>query len=408
MYNTYSLWASRCGLKDSCYVALMNVDCFIGSQNSTVERERTEISTALQISLTAVYSVTFITALLGNVLLIHIIRQRRPISAVSILIINMAVSDLLAALFTMPYSVAFFYVQSRWFGGIAGVICCKLVHFIIGTTIGSSIFALQTISVERYIAVVKPILYPSIVKRPVLLSSTIWLSSVLYMSVFLYIFDTETDINGVSYCFPNWEPLSDNKQSPQIFYSSIAILLYILPLSVIAVLSVLIIKKLKSQKVPANGFQPADHVPNFQNRNYRVMRMLLAIVVIFAVCWLPVHVMHFLINFHGEIYDALPPLVRFLLFWISHANSAFNPCIVILLNGSFRASFMVMVRRLHCNLCFKSNRVNCVNVGHTLPSFTRKRGWFSFDLSVRWSKQDGHSPITLLDIRRIPVASELP
>lgn len=386
----------------------MTIDCFIGSQNSTVEWEGFEISAAIQISLTAVYSVTFITALLGNVLLIHIIRQRRPLSAVSILIMNMAVSDLLSALFTMPYSVAYFYVQSRWFSGIAGEICCKLVHFIIGTTIASSIFALQIISVERYIAVAKPFLYLSFVKRPVLVSSTIWLSSVLYMGVFLYIYNTKTDINGVSYCIPDWEPLFDNNCSPKIFYSSIAILLYILPLSVITVLSVLIIKKLRSQKVPVSGFQPTMHDLIFQKRNYRVMRMLLVIMVLFAMCWLPVHVLHFLIQFHVEIYDSLPPLVPFFLFWISHANSAFNPCIVILLNGSFRASFMDMVCRLHCNLCFKANRFSFVNYGPTLPPVTRKQGRPSLDYSVRWSKQEGRSSITLLEIRKLPLASELP
>ena len=377
-----------------------------GSQNSSLDWHGFKVSTALQISLTAVYSVTFVTALLGNILLIHIIRQRSPLSAVSILIVNMAASDLLAALFTMPYSVTYSYVQSRWFGGIAGEISCKLVHFVIGTTIAASIFALLIISVERYIAVVKPVLYASFIKRPVLLSTAIWLSSMLFMSVYLYVHRIETDPDGIPQCFADWDPLFSNKLSPQIFYTSVAILLYILPLLVIAVLSVLIIKKLKAQKIPVSGYQPTTHVLNFQKRNSRVMRMLLAIVTLFALCWLPVHVLHFLIYFYGRIYISLSPSVVLLLFWISHANSALNPCIVILLNGSFRESFIDMIRCFLCERCLRENRVDCVNHETSPPLVARRHGCLSLDMElVRWSKQDCSSPVTLLDIGTIPQES---
>ena len=381
-----------------------SVACFIGSQNSSLDwhAHGTEFSSALQISLTAVYSVTFITALLGNILLIHIIRQRRPLSAVSILIVNMAASDLLAALFTIPYSVAYFYVQSHWFGGIAGTISCKVVHFVIGTTISSSIFTLLAISVERYIGVVKPVLYPSFIKHPALLSIAIWLSSVSYMGVFLYVYRVAKDHNGVSHCFADWEPLSRTELSPKIFYSSVAIVLYILPLFIIAILSTLIIRKLEAQKISVNGYLSTTHALNFQNRNHYVMRMLLVIVMLFAVCWLPVHVLHLLMYFYPDIYNSLPLPVPLLLFWISHANSALNPCVVIILNGSFRKTFVDMVRCLCCYQRIGANRVSCGNYGSSPLLVARRQGGITLYHSVRWSKQDHSSPVTLLDIRKIP------
>ena len=120
---------------------------FTGTENTSLDSYGFGISETLQESLTALYTLTFITALLGNILLIYIIKQRRPLTPMSILIVNMAASDLLTALFTMPYSVAFLYVQTRWFGGIAGKITCKLLQFVIGSTIASSIFALLAISI---------------------------------------------------------------------------------------------------------------------------------------------------------------------------------------------------------------------------------------------------------------------
>lgn len=376
---------------------------FIESQTSSLEQNGFGLSGAFQASIIAMYSVTFVIALFGNILLIHIIRERRPINAVSILIINMAASDLLAALFTMPYTVAYVYVQTRWFGGIAGAISCKIVQFVIGSAIASSIFALLAISVERYVAVVKPILYPSFVKRPVLLSAAIWLSSLIFMGVNLYVFQTVTDDNDVTHCFSNWESLMCKELSPKIFYTAVAILLYILPLVVIAVLSALIINKLRSQKQPDSGLQLPTHELNFHKRNHLVMRMLLAIVVLFAVCWLPVHVLHLLLFFKEEVYISLPTSVVLSLFWISHANSAINPCVVILLNGSFRTSVMNKFHRLGCNLCCRGNRVNCLEHGNNLQFVARRKGSFSLDnWALRWSKQDGRSPVALLDIRTIP------
>ena len=139
---------------------------FTGTENTSLDSYGFGISETLQESLTALYALTFITALLGNILLIYIIRQRRPLTPMSILIVNMAASDLLTALFTMPYSAAFLYVQTHWFGGIAGKITCKLLHVVIGSTIASSIFTLLAISAERHIAVVKPLWYPAFTRRP--------------------------------------------------------------------------------------------------------------------------------------------------------------------------------------------------------------------------------------------------
>lgn len=273
---------------------------FTGTENTSLDSYGFGISETLQESLTALYALTFITALLGNILLIYIIRQRRPLTPMSILIVNMAASDLLTALFTMPYSTAFLYVQTHWFGGIAGKITCKLLHFFIGSTIASSIFALLAISGERYIAVVKPLWYPAFTRKPILLSVSIWLSSVLFMCAFLFVY-VQTDVNG-PHCYADWEAVFNNANlSPRIFYSTVAVTLYILPLTAIAVSSVIIMRKLKDQKIPFCAFHHTTREANFKKRNRYIMRLPLAIVILFAVCWLPVHLLHFLIFFYEGI-----------------------------------------------------------------------------------------------------------
>lgn len=375
--------------------------CYTGSQNSShssLDWYGFDVDSELQASLTAMYSVTFTTALLGNILLIHIIRLHRPLNSVSILIANMAASDLLTALFAMPYSTAYLYVQHGWFGGIMGSITCKLINFVIGTTIAVSIFALLTISVERYIAVVKPLSYSTFIKRPILLSTAIWFSAVIFMSVFLYVHDVEMGSDGAQ-CSMNWEPLFSNEVSPKVFYATIAIVLYVLPLLSIAVLSALIIRKLNKTTASLDGNHLAEHVTSTaRKRNHRVMRMLLAVITLFAVCWLPVHVLHILIYFFGDIYISLPPSVALLLYWVSHANSALNPCVIILLNGSFRKSFTTI---LH-SLSPKNHRVNHINrrsfcfVDRTHGCLPRKA---TNKYSVRWNRREPIPPVTILDIK---------
>lgn len=312
----------------------------------------------------------------------------------------MAVSDLLTALFAMPVSTAYLYVQQGWFGGIVGTITCKLVNFVIGTTIAVSIFALLTISVERYIAVVKPLAYQTFIKRHIMLSIAIWLASVLFMSVSLYTHKVEREPGGTALCFMDWEPLFSNELSPRIFFSTVAIVLYVLPLFIIAVLSVSIIRKLKKTTAALNGDHPAEHVSSTsRKRNYRVMRMLLVIVTLFAVCWLPVHVLHFMIHFFVDVVTSLPPSLALFMYWVSHANSALNPCVFILLNDSFRKSFMEILRRF----CQRNHRVRHINNNGPSVFIDRPHGCLlhktARKYSVRWNKHEPTSPVTILDFR---------
>lgn len=69
--------------------------------------------------------------------------------------------------------------------------------------------------------------------------------------------------------------------------------------------------------------------------------MLIIIVVVFALCWLPAHLMHFFIFFEDKTFNKLSLLI---IFGISHANSAINPYLYIVLNRNFRRPFLEVLR----------------------------------------------------------------
>ena len=79
----------------------------------------------------------------------------------------------------------------------------------------------------------------------------------------------------------------------------------------------------------------------------RVIRMLIIIVVAFAVCWLPVHVYQLdeSLSTNGALWD--PYVFVYICYWFSHANSAINRWLYIGLNGKMKAAFKNMVRCRH-------------------------------------------------------------
>ena len=76
----------------------------------------------------------------------------------------------------------------------------------------------------------------------------------------------------------------------------------------------------------------------------RIVCMLIAVVLLFAVCWLPFHA----VLLYREIQepretDSMVSLVLFIQ-WLVYANSACNPVVYAILNRGFRSEFLAIVR----------------------------------------------------------------
>lgn len=104
-----------------------------------------------RIALTLAYVVAFLVAIVGNLLIIHVVRRHRNRrTAFNYLILNMAAADILDAMVAMPAMVMFLFVLNRWLPGMVGTITCKLVNFAVNLSISSSVLTLAVIAVDRY------------------------------------------------------------------------------------------------------------------------------------------------------------------------------------------------------------------------------------------------------------------
>ncbi|XP_042337656.1 adenosine receptor A2b [Plectropomus leopardus] len=80
-----------------------------------------------------------------------------------------------------------------------------------------------------------------------------------------------------------------------------------------------------------------SHHHGLLQKEIRAAKSLSIIVGLFAVCWLPVHILNCLTLFYNELKK--PPIVMYVAIILSHANSAVNPIIYAYRIQDFRNTF---------------------------------------------------------------------
>lgn len=315
--------------------------------------------------MTVAYAVIFFFGFFGNIIVIHIVATRSYMKTTfNFLIVNMAVGDLLVSLFIMPVSVKFLYLSQLWVGGGFGSVTCKFVHFSGYISIAASIITLVFISLDRYFAILKPFTHVYVIRNTKTVTTLIWVSSALYFSPYLALFDSGLDAKDGKYkCRMFWNILAETEkeqfQIARSYFVTTLVALYAIPLVVIAVLYILIGRHLWLHEIPGNITATNKRKAAASKR--KVLRMLIVVVVVFTLCWLPSHVMHTLIYFTPQVSLSLPPYVETAFFFLSHANSAINPCLFLVLNSRFNKEFKNIMR---CCCGKKEPR--------SMPSFTSR------------------------------------
>ena len=244
------------------------------------------------------------------------------------------------------------YLGGTWIGGGLGSVTCKFVNFSGVLSIAAIIITLVFISLDRYFAILHPFVHLPVIRNTKAVTSVIWITSSLYFSLYLVLFDVVPNELGVWQCKMEWNYLSkDERKQFEVargYFTSIAVVLYAIPLVIIAVLYSLIGRHLWSREIP--GHSTGNHKRNAELAKRKVLRMLIVVVVMFALCWLPTHAMHIMKFFFTEQFLSMPLFyVEVFSFFLSHANSTINPCLYILLNQRFNSEFKSIVRSLFCS-----------------------------------------------------------
>ena len=310
------------------------------------------IPESIKIGMTTAYAVIFIIALFGNTFGLFVVLKKssRSTSVTNLFIANMAVADLLLTCTIMPFQVGYYYRGLTWIGGMLGTITCKALFYLIPVSIAATVLTMMLISFDRFYAIFYP-LREKIFRKPKILSGTIWILSFVLMLPYPMMFQLKFNaVRKEIECLQvwPWEDPNDNTFAEtyrvlKTFHITVFVLLYALPLSITIIIYFLICRKLWLRKIPGNVTDSNRAAAEKSKR--KVVRLLVVIVVIFALCWFPNYVNHYFWFVRPDLYakGTLPLEVEFFNIWIAHANSAINPCVYILLNAKFRKELLVIL-----------------------------------------------------------------
>ena len=302
--------------------------------------------TAARIGITFTYCLIFLVSLAGNTVVGMIVYKlktmRKPIN---FFIVNMAMSDLLFPIFLIPREIQLLYMDSWLIGGPLGQVLCKLVIFLSDVSLIVSIQSLVLIAVDRFGAVVYPLRSPLISSKlcPFFILAT-WIVAIAFQSPKLFAYKL-FEYPGLLVCEMRWNEAFGASSSIENYYVSILVIFFIIPLVLITLLYIIICLKVKSQKIPGEHVRSANFGQEHLQRKRNVLKMAFAIVLGFAVCWLPLTIFWFLFHFFSsDIWSCGSKHFIIVAFFMARASCALNPCICFIFSRNYREGLKTLLR----------------------------------------------------------------
>ena len=317
--------------------------------------------TAEKIGKTFAYCVIIVVSLTGNFLIAAIVigikSMRRTINY---LILNMALSDLILPVFAFLRLLTELYVGHWLIDGDFGLTLCKLAYFMQDVSTAVSIQSLVLIAVDRFGAVVFPFRRPVVSARlcPFFILATWIVSMAIHIP---YFFFRKLEGSGENLaCRRMWKEAFGESSSVESYYVALFLVLALIPFLLMTILYSIIIVKLRAQKMPGGESVSSKEQEKRMKRDRSVLKMVLAIVLGFALCWAPLNIFGFLQFF---VWEENPKLscgfqhFIFFAFFMAYANCAINPCICFIFSGNYREGLKSLFGCCHgkCNCsCFRS------------------------------------------------------
>ncbi|XP_067044165.1 allatostatin-A receptor-like [Acropora muricata] len=299
-------------------------------------------SGSAQIGITAMFSILVTANLLGNMmvcLVITIYQEMR--TPMNYLLINLAVADIMVALFVAPR-----FLLSHSFthpAGATGTLLCKLLTGGNLTWIGgaASVFTLVAIAFERYYAVMHPYRISGKLTYGKLkvLVPTIWIASgILNIPLFLTIYFDK----AVNFCMEYWP----NDWLPKAYSSTWFFSAGVIPILLMSVLYSRVVCRLWFKREPNNNDVANQAVLKVRKR---ITKMVLSVSIIYGLCWMP-NLSIYALNYFSpsQNYGDVTYITSIVLVT---CNSTVNPFIYVFVSQKFRSKIknMLCCSEICCN-----------------------------------------------------------
>ena len=314
----------------------------------------------------AAYCVIIVTSLVGNSLIIAIVHKNynhHMKTPNNYFVVNTAAADILITVSSSTEAVITLALSSWLVQGTLGHALCKLKSVIMALSALVTTQSLATMAVDRFIVVFFPL--KRIITRHVAcgIIGIIWITSIIFTVPMIFLANVQ-EFKGSNICYLSfWE-----SESVEIYFVAIFVLFKCTPLIIQAVLYTAVMLKLCLRETPGNELHiPNHHHYHTEKMNRRIIGMLVAIVLLFAICWLPIWIESMLCfqNFSHSMCKSTH--IYFLVWFLAYSKSAINPCIYFIFNETFRHGASALWMKIthsrsrgRCSLSLRNNRVTAL------------------------------------------------
>ena len=292
---------------------------------------------ATRIGETFAYCLLFLVSLVGNTLVAMIVFKTKTLrKPINFLIVNMAMSDLLVPIFLFPRELVLTYTRSWVIGDPLGQVLCKLSIYASNLSFTVSIQSLVLIAVDRFGAVMFPLCSPLInLKRCRVFILATWFIAMAIFCPNLFASKVVESPEGLA-CVADWKDALGKSSSYENFVLVMQVVIFCVPLVLITILYSAITLKIKSQKIP--GEQSTNTREKRLKRERNVLKLSVAIVLGFALCWLPLSIKWFMLFNSDRTITSSCGFYYFssVSLFLAWSNCAINPWICICFGGNYR------------------------------------------------------------------------
>uniref|UniRef100_A0A8C1LSA3 G-protein coupled receptors family 1 profile domain-containing protein n=1 Tax=Cyprinus carpio TaxID=7962 RepID=A0A8C1LSA3_CYPCA len=246
------------------------------------------------------YYLTLILGVPGNAFVVYVagLKMKRTVNTVGFL--SLAIADLFSCL-SILYYVTKSAFDNPW---PYGSIMCKILPFIMLSTMFASVFTLNLISLDRFVQVITPV----------------WAQN--HRSLF---------IARLS-CAAAWILASILKQSE--LYGRLSIIRFVFGF-LVPLICIITCYGFIARKLGRSHFHSG-----------RAFRIMFAVIVAFFLCWLPYHIVDLIIMYGEKSSSSVALAVFPFSLSLAYFNSCLNPVLYVFMGQDFKSNIKLSPRRV--------------------------------------------------------------
>ncbi|XP_029184410.1 tyramine receptor 1-like [Acropora millepora] len=302
---------------------------------------------------TAFLILIMIVTFLGNFMVcLTVYLHRRLRSVTNYFIVSLAVSDLLVSVLSLPFRIHQTLHNGIWCLGYHVCLTWIIVDIICS---GASICNLAAISIDRYIAIVHPFRYHSVMTNTVawVIIGAVWTYSATWAALSSFNWSNAEGVHFIT--------TEVCQKRDRIFYTVVTVFAFYLPLAIVLVMYGFVFRVAMNQARAVANLQPVDMRDGPRTsrrfsinivREVKAAKTLAIVIGAFTICWFPFFTFLLISLWNLKILrppylseQALKGLRGTFLYVLPAINSTLNPIIYALFNREFRMAFFRLLQR---------------------------------------------------------------